>query len=380
MHTFLLLVTVLLFILYTTSLGDVANAFSVLKDFVYPLFFILIIVNLKTSIKQFNANFGFMTLMFFVLIISHFIYGGGNFEGFAVSVLVYLLCTTVWMNFFRMNFFALLLLGIFLFSIIAYPKELMMGLLTNDSGTGWSLIFQNSNMASLFICCVFASVYLFIKQKMIRKISFVLVVIGLFSCRSRNAVLFFVLAIVFFVFKRYLFRFRKYFPIFILMFFVLVGFYMIVIEPYLLNISYFSMFGKAEGTTGRSMQVLYIVENFDVNLWGYDKLINEASMDALNYPVHNFYVTTLYAFGLSMFFFYLYFVYKIYFMLKNYEAQVFLLCFHVYFFFEPSWAFCVQLNYLLPMLIVAGSYRYLKQDKDTQESAICIKYNQGRIQ
>ena len=110
------------------------------------------------------------------------------------------------------------------------------------------------------------------------------------------------------------------------------------------------------------MQVLYIVENFDINLWGYDKLINEASMDVLNYPVHNFYVTTLYAFGLSMFLFYMYFVYKIYFMLKVYESQVFLLCFHVYFFFEPSWAFCVQLNYLLPMLIIAGSYRYLKQD------------------
>lgn len=362
MHTFLLLISVFLFVLYVTSLGDITNAFSGLKDFVYPLFLILVFANLKTSMRRFFEKFGIMTLMFVILIVFHFVYGGGNFEGFTVSVLVYLLCTTVWVNVFKMDLFAFLLLGIYLFSFVAYPKELIIGLLSDSSGTGWNLIFQNSNMASLFICCVFASVYLFIKKQKIKKLSFLFVIIGLIACQSRNAVLFFVLSVFFLYFKKYLLKYRVYFPVFILLFFVVVVYYMIVIEPYLMNISHFIMFGKSEGTTGRSMQVLYIVENFDINLWGYDKLINEASMDVLNYPVHNFYVTTLYAFGLSMFLFYMYFVYKIYFMLKVYESQVFLLCFHVYFFFEPSWAFCVQLNYLLPMLIIAGSYRYIKQD------------------
>ena len=169
MHTFLLLISVFLFVLYVTSLGDITNAFSGLKDFVYPLFLILVFANLKTSMRRFFEKFGIMTLMFVILIVFHFVYGGGNFEGFTVSVLVYLLCTTVWVNVFKMDLFAFLLLGIYLFSFVAYPKELIMGLLSDSSGTGWNLIFQNSNMASLFICCVFASVYLFIKKQKIKK-------------------------------------------------------------------------------------------------------------------------------------------------------------------------------------------------------------------
>lgn len=363
MRTFLLLISIFLFILYATSLGDFTNAFSGLNIFAYSLFFILVFVNIVSSIKYFNEKFGLITIIFIVLMIFHYIYGEGSFEGFIISILVYLICTTVWVNTFKMNLFAFLLLGIYLFSFFAYPKELMLGLFSNTPGTSWNLIFQNSNMASLFICCVYASVCLFIKEKKIRRISFLLIIVGLIACQSRNSILFFGLSILFFIFKKHLFKYRNYFPFFILLFLLVVAYYMVFIEPYLLNISHFSMFGKSEGTTGRSMQVLYIVDNFKINLWGYDKLINEATLDALNYPVHNFYVTTLYAYGLSMSLFYMYFVYRIYFMLQVYEAQIFLLCFHVYFFFEPSWAFCVQLNYLLPMLIIAGSYRFLKQDK-----------------
>ena len=53
MHTFLLLISVFLFVLYVTSLGDITNAFSGLKDFVYPLFLILVFANLKTSMRRF---------------------------------------------------------------------------------------------------------------------------------------------------------------------------------------------------------------------------------------------------------------------------------------------------------------------------------------
>lgn len=77
MHTFLLLISVFLFVLYVTSLGDITNAFSGLKDFVYPLFLILVFANLKTSMRRFFEKFGIMTLMFVILIVFHFVYGGG---------------------------------------------------------------------------------------------------------------------------------------------------------------------------------------------------------------------------------------------------------------------------------------------------------------
>ncbi|MCS2894132.1 hypothetical protein NXY11_03285 [Parabacteroides faecis] len=149
---------------------------------------------------------------------------------------------------------------------------------------------------------------------------------------------------------------QKYFPLLILLFLSSSLYYMIVIEPYLVNLYLFNLFGKTEGSTGRALQILFVIQNFDINLWGYGRsLINDAVTDELSYVIHNLYINTLYAMGLLYFLFYLYFISRFYIYLKNYESRVFLLSFHVYFFFETGVAFGFALNYFLPMIIIACS-------------------------
>lgn len=305
--------------------------------------------------KPFKNKFGYETVLFIIIVCFHFVKGNGILEGCIISLLIFFLFTTSSLVRLDMEKFSFLLLGIYIFSFVTCLDDLIQSLYSNDYASGWVMIFNNANMASVFICCVFSSIWIFVAHKGIRLVTFILVIIGLLACKSRNAILFFGLANAFLYFKHCLVNRQKYLPILVFLFLITILYYMIVVEPYLLNISSFSVFGKTEGTTGRSMQILYIIDHFDINMWGYGSLINKSVEEALNYAVHNFYVSTIYSMGVIYFLFYLFFIYRLYFMLKSYESRIFLICFHVYFFFEPSWAFCVQMNYLLPMIIVMCS-------------------------
>ena len=357
MHTLLLLIAVLCYILYSTSDIEAPNAFAALKPVVYILLLLLSIVNIFKSIKYWNREYVYTGILFGVIVFIHYLLGNGTFEGCFVSLLVFTLISTLPFISFDIRKLAVLLLFIYISSFLLFPKDFYQSIFSQDYAAGWKVLFNNANMASVFICSVFAAVWLFLTSKKLRIITFVLVLIGLLACKSRNAILFFLLANIALYFRSYLGSRQRYLPLLTLIFLSFSLYYMIEIEPYLYNASNFSMFGKTEGSTGRALQILYVIEKFDINLWGYDGLINESTIDALNYPVHNFYVSTLYSMGLVYLLFYFVFIFRFYLKLKSYESKVFLLCFHVYFFFEPSWAFCIQLNYLLPMIIIACSMK-----------------------
>ena len=91
--------------------------------------------------------------------------------------------------------------------------------------------------------------------------------------------------------------------------------------------------GKGGDSAGRSQQVIYIINHYSVNLFGYGKnIINMATVKLQGYAVHNLWVSSLYSSGLLIMGGYIYFICNLFNRLKSDVAKSFLLSFNLHFF------------------------------------------------
>jgi len=355
-NTLFLIITLLCYIIYSTFDPSIPSEGEFMKYITYVMLFLITSINIIKNKAFFLKYYRWFILLFFLLLYLHFKMTEDDLLITFIPFFIFLNLTSASVSKYNVKLLSLFFFVFYVLLILFDYKEMLRCIFSSDYEDGWEIIFYNSNVASIFICSVFCATYLFMQNKLLTKISFILIVVGLLACKSRNALLFFVIVNSFLFFKPWLINKQKYLPLLIMLFLLCALYYMIIVEPYLVNLSSVSLFGKSEGSTGRALQILFVIQNFDISLWGSGRsLINEAVTDEVSYVIHNLYINTLYAMGLLYFLFYLYFISKFYIYLKNYESRVFLLSFHVYFFFETGVALGFALNYFLPMMIVAYS-------------------------
>lgn len=111
--------------------------------------------------------------------------------------------------------------------------------------------------------------------------------------------------------------------------------------------------GKGGDSAGRSQQVVHIINNYSINLFGYGKnVINMATVKLQGYAVHNFWVSSLYSSGLLIMGGYIYFICNLFNRLKSDVAKSFLLSFNLYFFFEPGLCYYISFSNIFPIIVV----------------------------
>jgi len=354
--TVFLIIAFFCYIIYSTFDQSVSSDGEYIKYIAYLFLLVITHFGLVNNKAFLMKQYKWFIFVFILLLFAHFKMTDDNIQTTFIPFFVFLNLISISVSKYNMKYVGISLFAFYVILILLDYNNLLRCVFSLNYDDGWECIFYNSNLASIFVCSVFCSTYLLVPNKLLNKISFFLAILGLLACKSRNAFLFFIIVNSFLYFKPWLLGKQKYFPLLILLFLSSSLYYMIVIEPYLVNLSLFNLFGKTEGSTGRALQILFVIQNFDINLWGYGRsLINDAVTDELSYVIHNLYINTLYAMGLLYFLFYLYFISRFYIYLKNYESRVFLLSFHVYFFFETGVAFGFALNYFLPMIIIACS-------------------------
>lgn len=249
---------------------------------------------------------------------------------------------------------------------------LISNLYTLAGESSFSSIFRNPNTLGVVITLVTTSTFVFINNKKIRSLSIPLLIMGLMACKSRNAVLFMISAIGFYYILKT--RFAKYVPV---IFTLIIGFalyYLMIIEPQS-QTSQVALFGKESGSSGRSLQIILTMAKFPLTFFGVgNELPNEYSMVYTGYPIHCFYINTLYSMGIVYLTIYLIFIYQIFKKLNSKLAKAFLLSSHIHFMFEPGMAYSLDMQTYFPILFatlqIASEKRILlKQLKTPKRTA-----------
>ncbi len=224
----------------------------------------------------------------------------------------------------------------------------------------WNGMFQNSNTNSIFFVATLIATVLTSPSTKIKKIIYILVFIGVFFTRSRNALLVCVMIAAGDFLKFKLTKFEKILPLILVGVLIFAGYYMMVIEP--VSKGGLEMMGKNQGSTGRSLQILYVTSHFDLSWFGGGKIVDSIVQSNTNYPVHNMYIASVYVLGTVITAAYLVFAYWMYRKAKDIMYKICFLAAHFYFFFEPGGIFCVQLDFFLPMLVLCSAF-YNAQSK-----------------
>lgn len=251
---------------------------------------------------------------------------------------------------------------IFFTMIILLAVDICLGLvlpgrnsLAYSYSFGWTGMFQNPNTHSAFLCSVLIAILLGCSNKKIIKLLIVSILIGILATRSRNGVLTFIIIVGGLFFEKILYKYQKWFPLGLLVVLVFAGYYMLVVEP-LSQEKGVEMFGKGNGSAGRSLQIIYMINNFDINLWGHGRVANSLVEENTGYPVHNMYIASIYVLGVLLSCSYLYFILWVYRTTNSYKLKLSIIGSHFYYFFEPGYFFCVQMSYFLPMFIICANY------------------------
>lgn len=353
LKSFLFFVAILLVIL-----ADSIKIIGEFRTVIYVVLIIMSIFNLFSSWSAYKRKYAHMSYLYIIIILLCYKNGNIALESVIMSLLIYFTFITTYISSFKVKATTILLLSILLFSLLFITEKSAIG------RGGTPLIFSNPNMASLFVLCVFSAVLIFYKNRNFHMFIMIVTLFLIVLTGSRGALLFYMISSTCILLEKRLIKYQNYFSFITFGFLVMLFIYLSIIEPLFMGESHFNVMGKEGGSAGRSVQILYLLENYEINLWGYGSLINEELEDKTGMPVHNFYISTLYNVGLLMFVFYIFFILKVYYSLKMYSSRVLFLCYHIYFFFEPAWAFCAHMNYILPMLIILG----YDNAKDTQNN------------
>ena len=238
---------------------------------------------------------------------------------------------------------------IFLITIFLTFPKLIQNLFTLASESFYEGIFKNPNFMGAFTTMTITTTFLFVKNKKLKVILTILFVLALMASKSRNCILFVISAFGFYSLLKS--RFSKYTPIIFFTAIALALYYLIVIEPQTMT-AQVQMFGKESGSAGRSGQILLTIARFPLTLFGvgYD-LPNNYSFVMTGYPIHNFYINSIYALGVVFMCIYTLFISTLYRNLRNPVAKSFLLSSHIYFLFEPGITFSIVALNNIPIIL-----------------------------
>lgn len=206
--------------------------------------------------------------------------------------------------------------------------------------------YQNSNTCSIFISITYLCVLFLIKKRTIKHLLVLFVLLNLYACMSRNAILFiFMFHLFFYLLKR---KYNKLSLVITLLFLIFSGYYMLFFQ----SDSALKLFGK-EGTTGRSLQIIYIYEKYSLTCFGIGRdLLSHQISDIFRYPPHNMFFYTCYGMGVFYFFLYSCFIYFFYNRLNSNISKSALIALQIYYFYEPVIPFEISLSFLMPMIVL----------------------------
>jgi len=261
------------------------------------------------------------------------------------------------------------LFALFLIESIATLPVFLVTIPGGGYAAGWRGMFENPNTNSIFLISTLIASVLSSPSVRLKKFIYICVFIGVLFTRSRNALLVCMMITAGDILKYRLSKLEKILPILLVGVLVFAGYYMLVIEP--MSKGGLEMMGKDQGSAGRSLQLLYITGNFDLSMFGGGRIVNSIVEDNTKYPVHNMYIASVYVLGILITAVYLAFAYWMYRKAKSIMFKVCFLAAHFYFFFEPGYLFCVQLDYFLPMLVLCSTFHTSVYGNKEQHRALC---------
>ena len=352
MTRFIIIILLFSFVGYTST--NPLGGESPFKWVVYSLIIALpvSILSLKKTFIRYSHNFGGWVIVFSLLFCAQLIIAHENFINDFI----------LWMSFICLS---VCLVGIslskttYLSLLVLLIVDIVLGIdghaIASSYASGWAGMFQNPNTNSIFLLSVLISTFFGCKDKKLRIMVATIILLGIIATRSRNAALSYMIFIGGILFQYKLEKFQMWFPFILVGILIFAGYYMAVIEM-TSDQSAVELFGKSKGSAGRSLQIVYIISNYKLSLFGYGRIVNSLVEDNTGYPVHNMYIASIYVLGIVISIAYLWFVYWLFRSSYSYKFKIGLIAVHFYYFFEPGYFFCVQMSYFLPMFALCVNY------------------------
>ena len=227
-------------------------------------------------------------------------------------------------------------------------------------------LYTNPNTTSEMYLIVIMCTLLFIKTPYLRKVFVFSSIVCIFATGCRNGLL----CLALFLFLRWMLEKTSPKRVFILFLIILLSvfIYMVFIESqHIIDINYM---GKEAGSSGRSAQIIYVINHFSLNLFGHGRdVILNAIVSKEHYAVHNFYVHSIYSSGALIVLGYFYYIYDVYKKLSSIVAKAFMLTFHFSFFFEPGLCYYYSISVVLVNVIL--SLKFIEERNSEGE----VEYN-----
>lgn len=316
--------------------------------------FLSLIASLLLIIKSILSNcnlFSRYTLLMSVIFILHYMLTLEKFSTFGLMMMTLYLYEAVKHNQFNYKMIIYPVVFVFLIGLFITFPEMLQSLQMQHINRGglYAGIFQNSNTNAAFCLVVFTSVVLFFRNTKKKKILIGLIIFCVISTGSRNAILFLILLIGFYYLHKT--KFAKYSYIFFLLFLIVSFSYMFLFE--LNHVVDFNFMGKEANSAGRSEQIIFVINSFPLRLFGNGKdVIDNTLSHWTDFSIHNFYINSLYSFGVIPLLGYFYFIYVLWNKQVSILGKSFLLVFNIYFFFEPGTCFYLIFMNVAPILIL----------------------------
>lgn len=352
MLSIIVFLTVLFIIIYTAIQPEL---FSITGLSLWSLIFSIPIISLIKKGNHWQKKEFWITIVMVLILFFHYHFTSDTL----LSLSMYLITLIMLLQLFKIQFNAkwillIPLLGVLIQTIIFFPSLKTSMTATNDI-LAFRGFFQNSNTCSIFASVGYLCSFYLLKNKT-RFLFMFICIINMFGGMSRNAFLF-VIIFHFLLYLQLRFKYDKILLYITPIILVFMGYFLLFID----TSSALSFFGKG-GTTGRSLQIIYLFNTYDFNLLGYGRdFISDESLNLFRVPPHNMLFYTLYGMGLLFLCVYIRFVILLYSYFTSPIAKSALLSMQIYYFFEPVIPFEVSMSFLLPILIFISIDKYSKQ-------------------
>lgn len=234
--------------------------------------------------------------------------------------------------------------------VLTFPSFLSsLFVVHTDRSDYYQSFFHNSNTYSAFCLMTLMCTIMFMKPSKVKLILTILLVLNIYASGSRNGLLFLITSVCFYFFHKS--KFAKYSYVLFILFLLMATYYLFFIE--MSSSIDFTVMGKSANSAGRALQIIYVIDEFPLKLLGCGKDIIDASINRIgDYSIHNFYINSLYSFGVMPLLGYLYYIYRIWKTLPSIVAKSFLMAFNIYFFFEPGTCYYLLFLNVMPMIII----------------------------
>lgn len=362
-NTNIILLYIITLIIYAILRAETTSLVGLIN---WALLLSLVFLSLNQTKSKYIIVTIFSTISYFIL---HKLFGG---QTELLTSGMYIANISLFVSLPNLNFnvkpIAYFLLGLMVLNIFVGFNEVIQSPHAVRVDDYFSGLFNNSNTNGNFACCALAAVFLFIKKKKIRRFTLFIFIIYLLACKSRNALLFSIIAcgMNYLLLSKWKNKAIYLYSAFFIFCFV----YLILIEPLLAGNGP-EIFGKEASSAGRSLQILITIKNFPLTFWGLgDTVPGDYVISETGYAIHNMYVNTIYAMGIMYVAIYVRFIFDTYKRLKSILAKSFLLAFLVYFLFEPGMAFSPLMINSLPLLIILFKLSEEKHENNTLHPVI----------